>query len=266
MQRRHWRAPEGGDTVPAMRMFLAAAVLALTAPVRAAEPLTVFAAASLAEIMDELGADYTRASGQPVRFSYAASGVIARQLAAGAKADLLVTADRATMDAAVAAGQVRGDSARVLAGNRLVLVTPAARPVRVLLRQGAPLPLAAGERLAIGDPAYVPAGKYAQAALTALGTWDAVKERLARADNVRAALGYVARGDAPLGIVYATDARAEPRVRVAAVFPAATHPPIVYMAGLTTSASAGADRFLAYVQSAAAKRRWAARGFTAKPR
>ena len=229
-------------------------VLALATPLPAAaqqQPLTVFAAASMTDALGEIGRAYTKATGQPVRFSFASSATVARQIEAGAKADLFVSADSVWMDRL----QPRLAAWRNLVGGRLVLVAPAASRVRMTIRPGFALVQALGPRgrLAVGDPASVPAGQYTQAALTRLGAWPAVAARLAPAQDVRGALAFVARGEAPLGIVYASDAAAEPRVRVVGVFPAASHKPIVYPAAVLKGAGPGAARFYRYLGGGAAR-------------
>jgi molybdate transport system substrate-binding protein len=151
-------------------------------------------------------------------------------------------------------------------GNRLVLIAPADSPVQLSIAPGFKLAAAlGGGRLAIADPDSVPAGLYGKAALTKLGVWDSVAAHLAAAENVRAALAYVARGETPLGIVYATDAAAEKRVRVVGVFPADSHPPILYPAALTTGAGADAAQYLAFLSGSDARQIFARHGFTVLP-
>ncbi len=212
-------------------------------------PLTVFAAASLTDALQAVGRAWTKRSGQPVRFSFAASGTGARQIVAGAPADLFVSAEPGWMDQVQAAGRLVPGGRRDLLGGRLVLVAPASSRVRLAIRPGFALAAALGERgrLAVGDPRSVPAGRYAQAALTRLGVWSGVATRLAPAQDVRAALSYVARGEAPLGIVYETDAAAEPAVRIVGTFPAASHPPIVYPAAVVKGAKPGAVAFYRFL-------------------
>ncbi len=246
-----------------------ALLLALTAApaARAAEPeLLVFAAASLTEVLEELGEAYTRETAQPVKFSFAASSALARQLEAGATADVFLSADVEWMDYVEQRGLIDSASRRDLLGNRLVLIAPRASDVALELVPGFPLAAALGsKRLATGDPDHVPAGRYARAALTSLGVWQAVEARLARAENVRTALAYVARGETPLGVVYETDARIEPGVRVVGVFPASTHPPITYPVAVTKGARAGAARFVAFLRGQAAGETFRKFGFVALP-
>lgn len=221
-------------------------------PAQRREPLTVFAAASLTEALGAVGRAYTRRTGQPVRFSFEASGAAARQIAAGARADLFVSADARWMDDLQKRELVR--ARRDLLGNRLALIAPAGSGVRLRIAPGFPLAAALGRgRLAIGEPLSVPAGTYARQALTRLGVWSAIAGRLAPAQDVRGALAYVARGEAPLGVVYASDAAAEPRVRVVGVFPAASHAPIVYPAAVLRGAGAGAPAFYRFLGGAEAR-------------
>jgi len=214
--------------------LLALAVVALAAPTRAqapraAEPVVVFAAASLTNAFEDIGRAWTARGGAPVRFSFAASSVLARQIDQGAPAAIFASADGAWMDWLVERRHVDRSVVRTLATNRLVVVVPADRPATIPLVPGTDVAAAFPPgRIATGDPAHVPAGRYAQQALERLGAWHAVAPRLVRADNVRSALAFVERGEAGSGIVYATDAAIAPRVRVAGVFPVSTHPRIVY--------------------------------------
>jgi molybdate transport system substrate-binding protein len=241
----------------AIRWF--AGVLTLALPAAAAQaqarpPLTVFAAASLTDALNAVGRVWTARTGQPVRFSFAASGTIARQIEAGARADLFVSADRDWMDRLEQAGRLVTSARRDLLGGRLVLIAPIRSSTRLPIRPGFPLAAALGPgRLAIGEPRAVPAGRYAQEALTRLGVWDQVSARLAPAPDVRAALAYVARGEAPLGIVYESDAAAERGVRLVGVFPPASHSPIVYPAAVVKGAGAGAAGFYKFLGGAEAK-------------
>lgn len=219
-------------TRPLRRLLCLCTLIVATAiaPVSAQTPLTVFAAASLKESLDEAASAYQRASGTPVQVSYAASSTLARQVEQGAPADVFVSADQEWMDYLQQRKLIDPALRRDLLGNTLVLVAPAASKAQVDLRKPGALLAALGAqgRLAVGQTASVPAGKYARAALQALGQWDAVQPRLAESESVRSALMLVARGEAPLGIVYGSDAQAEPKVRVVATFPADSHAPIVY--------------------------------------
>ena len=242
------------------RMVLAAALLALTMTAAQAADITVFAAASLAETMNRLAADYQKQSGRTVAVSLAASSALARQIEASGGADVFVSADEDWMDyldkKALLAPGTRTD----LLGNRLVLVgAKGAAPLAI--RPGFNLKGALkGGRLAIADPASVPAGKYGKDALTKLNAWDGVAT--APAENVRVALAYVARGEAPLGVVYETDARAEPAVAVVGVFPETSHTPIRYPAALVKDARPEARGFLAFLSSPAARSVFETAGFS----
>lgn len=221
------------------------------------EPVIVFAAASLSDVLQGIARDGGFAQ---VKFSFAASSTLARQIEQGAPAQVFISADEPWMDAVAKAGRIEPGQRRDLAGNRLALVgpgraEPSAPPetsaaVDGLVKQALGQPEA---RIATGDPAHVPVGKYAQAALTSLGLWDAVGPRLARADNVRSALALVERGEAPLGITYRTDALVSKNVQVLALFPLASHPPIRYPAALLTGATPAARRFFEHLFTPAAQ-------------
>lgn len=240
------------------------AATAADAPQEAA--VTVYAAASLTNVLQAVGAEYTRASGVPVKFSFAASSVLARQIEVGAPADVFVSADREWMDYLEQRGAIAAATRANVLGNRLALIAPADSRVELAIAPHFALGRALGSgRLATGDPDTVPAGRYARAALTALGVWSAVEDRLVRADDVRAALAFVARGEAPLGIVYFTDARADRRVRIVGLFPEGTHPPIVYPVALTKSARPAAAGLVAFLRSPAARAAYERAGFAALP-
>lgn len=206
-------------------------LLALVAPAaRAQEGAVVFAAASLTDALRAIGADWAARGNPAPRFSFAASSLLARQIEQGAPADLFLSADEAWADHLQERGLIAAGTRTSPIGNTLVLVARAGTGAAVTLERGTDLRALLGPsgRLATGDPAHVPVGRYAQAALTWMGQWDAVAPRLVRADNVRAALLLVERGEAPLGIVYATDAAIAPGVRVVGTFAASSHPPISY--------------------------------------
>jgi molybdate transport system substrate-binding protein len=227
--------------------------------------LLVFAAASTRDALEAVARLWQAQGHARVRFSFAASSALARQLEQGAPADLFVSADGDWMDYVRRQGLVRGDTVRPLLGNRLVLVAPAGDPAANLaLRPGVDLAAAlAGGRLAVADVRSVPAGRYARAALESLGAWPAVKSRLSMSENVRVALALVARGEAPLGIVYESDAHADPRVRVVDVFPADSHPPIRYpVAIMRASRNAEAQGFYDHLRSAAAAAAFRDHGFS----
>lgn len=211
----------------------------------------VLAAASLQESLGAAADAWTRRGHPRPVISFAASSALARQIESGAPADMFVSADEEWMDYLAARKLLRGGTRVPLLTNRLVLVAPAGSKLRLTIGRGFPLARALGKgRLAMADPDAVPAGKYGRQALTRLGVWHSVKSRIARAENVRAALAFVARGEAPLGIVYATDARAEPGVRVVGTFPAASHAPITYpVALLARSTSRDAEAFRRYLVS-----------------
>jgi molybdate transport system substrate-binding protein len=251
------------------RVFAAAALAALSlagaGPARAAEPVVVFAAASLKNALDDASAAWTKATGQTARISYAGSNALAKQIEAGAPADVFVSADQAWMDYAEKAGTLKDGSRFDFLRNALVLIapgTPDREPRQVALGPGLGAALGGG-RLAMANTDAVPAGKYGRAALEKLGAWDAVKGQVAQGENVRAALLLVSRGEAPLGVVYATDAAADASVRVVATFPADSHPPIVYPAALTKhSRNPDAAGFLAHIRGPASKGFFERQGFT----
>jgi len=227
--------------------------------------LVVFAAASLKNALDEIAAGWTRETGRPApKVSYAASNTLAKQIGQGAPADLFFSADPDWMDHAQGKGLIRPDTRVTLLGNRLVLIAPKDATVTVALAPGLDLARAlGGGRLAMGNVAAVPAGKYGKAALEKLGAWEGVKDRIAQAESVRAALLLVSRGEAPLGIVYQTDGAADPNVRVVGTFPEDTHPPILYPVAITTdSTSPDAPGFLAYLRGATARAAFERQGFT----
>lgn len=250
--------------------FVALSLIAATALATASEErtpapeITVLAAASLQGSLDKVSAAWMRASGQSVRISYASSAALARQIEQGIPADLFISADAQWMDYLQDRKLIDSASRVDLLGNRLVLVAPASSPLRKVALTRAGLDAALGKaRLAMAETASVPAGRYGKQSLVALGLWQGVSGRLAEGDSVRAALNFVARGEAPLGIVYATDARAEPKVRVVAEFPERTHAKIVYPAARIVS-SADPNRsagFLRFLKGALAQTLFKADGF-----
>jgi molybdate transport system substrate-binding protein len=209
----------------------------------------------LTNAIDDIAVAFTTASGLPVRTSYAATSTLARQIEAGAAADVFVSADEQWMDYLAARSRIIAATRTPLFGNRLVLVVPAERPVTVDVSEGLDLAAILGTgRLAVGDPAHVPVGRYAQQALTALGVWAQAEPRLVRTESARAALALVERGEVPAAIVYATDAAMTPRVHTAATFPERTHQPIVYAAAIVTGQDRPAARqYLAFLTSPSAK-------------
>lgn len=231
-------------------------LLAVLAPaVSVARAPVVLAAASLQEALSAAAQRWAAKGHERPVISFAASSALARQIEAGAPADLFISADEQWMDHVAAAGFVAAGSRVPFLTNSLVLVAPVSSRVNLSVRPGFALARSLGTgRLAMGDPDAVPAGIYGKQALTRLGVWPQVAGKLARAESVRAALALVARGEAPLGLVYATDARAEPRVRVVAPFPAASHAPIVYpLARLKQATSADAEPFRRFLLSAEGK-------------
>ena len=255
------------------RSFLRAAVVALallplSAVTASAADVVVFAAASLKNALDDVAAAYKAETGKIVSINYAASSVLAKQIEQAAPADIFFSADLDWMDYLQARNLIRNDTRRTLLGNKLVLVAPKTSSASVDLAPGAKLSdlLGADGKLAMANVDSVPAGKYGKAALTKLGLWDAVAGRIVQADNVRAALAFVARGEAPAGIVYQTDANAEPAVKVIGSFPEDSHPPIVYPVALTSaSTNPDAPAFLEFLQSDKAKAAYQRQGFTFAP-
>jgi molybdate transport system substrate-binding protein len=228
-----------------------------------AHAATLFAAASLKPALDELAAQ--GALGRPApRLVYAASSALARQIEQGAPADVFASADRDCMDYSAQKKLIKEDTRVNLLGNRLVLIAPKDSNIdRVTISPGFDLAkLVGGGRIATGEVNSVPVGKYAKSALEKLGLWPSVEKKLAGADNVRAALALVARGEAVLGIVYETDAKIEPGVKVVGVFPPDSHPPIVYPVAATATAKSDADAYLAFLRSGSAKTIFEQYGFT----
>ncbi len=243
------------------RSFMAGLVaLAVPSAVCAqASPLVIFAAASLKTALDEI------LTGQGVRVSYGASSLLARQIEQGAPADLFFSADLDWMDYLAGKGLIRTGSRIDLLGNRLALIAPKNAPHALRLVPGVDLSKALGwdGRLAIANVEAVPAGKYGRAALQWLGAWEAVRSRLAQTDNVRAALALVARGEAPLGVVYATDAVAESAVQVLDLFPKDSHRPIIYPVAITQgSRHPGAASMIDRLRGPAAQKIFEAQGFS----
>lgn len=252
---------------PALRLaaaFIALLLAPITPPAIAGEtaPLRIFAAVSLTEALQDLAADYASTGAAEPRLTFAASPVLARQIEAGAPADIFVSADQEWMDYLEARELIRPASRRDVAGNRLVLIAAAHNTAGIALVQGTDIAGALkGGRLACADPDSVPAGRYARAALMSLGIWPSLADRLARAENVRVALAWVARGEAPLGIVYETDALTEPRVRILDTFPEDSHLPIRYPAAAMREAPAQAEAFLQFMKQPQAQMRLQKRGF-----
>ena len=233
---------------------LAIGVLSRFSAANADQPVTVFAAASLNVALEAVGKSYEAKTHEHVVFSFAASSALARQIEASGGADVFISADSEWMNELERKGLVNRGSRRNMLGNHLVLIAPANSRTDLRIASGFDLKdTLHGGRLALADPDSVPAGKYARQSLVALRAWDSVKNLLAPAENVRAALAYVAQGEAPVGIVYTTDALAEPRVRIIGTFPDSTHAPIVYPAALLTGAKPQARRFLTFLSGPQAK-------------
>jgi molybdate transport system substrate-binding protein len=247
------------------RALLGLAVAIAFAPTAALaqDGLVIFAAASLKNALDDLATGW-KDSGKPAaKISYAASSALAKQLEQGAPADLFISADTDWMDYVEKKGLIKKDTRVNLLGNKIVLIAPKDSKATVDVKQGFDLSKAlAGGKLAMANVDSVPAGKYGKAALEKLGAWDGVKGSIAQAENVRAALLLVARGEAALGIVYSTDAAAEPNVKVVGTFPADSHPPIIYPAAVTKGAkSPDAQPFLDLLKSAKARPAFEKQGF-----
>jgi molybdate transport system substrate-binding protein len=246
--------------------LLCLAVQSVALPAAETKPpqILVFAAASLTDALQEIGAAYEKTSAVRVKMSFDASSNMARQIEAGAPADVFFSADTEWMDYLQSRNLIQPATRRNVVGNQLVLIAPSGSGINLKIAPHFPLAAALGNgRLATGDPDSVPVGRYARSALSALGVWDEVAARLVRAENVRAALRYVGRGEAPLGIVYASDARVDNSVRVVDTFPADTHQPIVYPVALTKSAKSEAAGFLSYLIGPQAQEIFVKYGFTA---
>jgi molybdate transport system substrate-binding protein len=237
-----------------MRLLLLLLAVILGTPALAAPPL-VLAAASLQESLTAAADAWARRGHNRPVLSFAASSALARQIVAGAPADLFLSADEPWMDIVQQANRIVPGTRASFLANRLVLIAPAATARPVAIRRGMPLArLLGGGRLAMAEPNVVPAGKYGRQALTRLGIWPALAPRIAAGDSVRAALALVERGEAPYGIVYLTDARASAKVRIVGTFPPASHAPITYpIARLTAARSAEAEPFRRFLLSPAGK-------------
>ncbi len=244
-------------------IFLAFTALAPVAGAQTRADITVYAAASLKEGLDELTGRFEKQGQGKVRVSYGASSALARQIEKGAPADLFISADLDWMDYLDQRKLIRPGSRVNLLSNRLALIAPADSKVVLAIAPKFPLAAALGDgRLAMADPDSVPAGKYGKAALEALGVWHEVAPKVARAENVRAALALVARGEAPFGIVYRTDTVAERKVRAIGEFSVKLHPPIVYPAALLADGrSKTTAALLDFLRSAEARAVWRKFGF-----
>ena len=228
-----------------------------------AQNVTVFAAASVKDALDEIDAQYQAKGGGKAAISYAASSALAKQMENGAPADIFISADLDWMDYVEKRKLLKAGSRANLLLNEIVLIAPADSKVSVTIGAKFPLARLLGDgRLAMADPDSVPAGKYGKAALEALQVWPSVSGRIARAENVRAALNFVSRGEAPLGIVYRTDAAADKKVRIVGTFPASSHPAIVYPAAiLVQGKSPAAEKYFQFIRSAEAQAIFRKHGF-----
>ncbi|MFA7413192.1 MAG: molybdate ABC transporter substrate-binding protein [Rhizobium sp.] len=249
----------------ASALCLAAAFLA--APLSGAfaeSKVTVFAAASLKDVLDAVARDWAAETGKETSLAFAGSSALAKQIEQGAPADIFISADLQWMDYLDKAGLVANGSRVNLLANRIVLIAPSDSAGSISIAKGFPLAGLLGDgRLAMANTDAVPAGVYGKAALESLGVWASVKDRVAQAENVRAALLLVSRAEAPLGIVYETDAKADAKVKILDRFPEASHPAIVYPAALLKSSeNPDAASFLSYLQSPKAYDRFTAAGFT----
>jgi molybdate transport system substrate-binding protein len=250
------------------RLFAAFAVFAALAgaplPAAAQESITVFAAASLKNALDDADATFTKATGVKVVASYEASSSLAKQIEAGAPADVFISADLRWMDYVAGKSLIKADTRVNLLGNKLVLIAPKDSKLdRIAIGQGFDIAKLAGDgRIAVTDVKAVPAGLYAKAALEKLGAWAAAEPKLAQAVNVRATLAFVARGETPLGIVYETDAKIEPKVRIVGVFPDNSYPPVAYPAAATATGKPAATRYVQFLRGNAAKAIFEKYGFS----
>lgn len=230
----------------------------------AQETLTVFAAASMKNALDDTNAAFTKATGIKVVASYAASSALAKQIESGAPADVFVSADLQWMDYVAQKNLIKPDTRVNLLGNKLVLIAPLDSKLdKVTIGQGFDIAKLAGDgRIAVADVKAVPAGLYAKAALEKLGSWTAAEPKLAMAENVRATLAFVARGETPVGIVYETDAKVEPKVKIVGVFPDGSHPPVIYPVAATSTAKADAGKYLNFLRTPDAKTIFEKYGFS----
>jgi molybdate transport system substrate-binding protein len=225
--------------------------------------LLVFGAASLKNALDDANAQYQREAGHKIVVSYGASSALAKQIENGAPADIFISADLDWMDYVAEHKLIKPETRLNLLGNKLVLVAPADSSVNLAIAPNFPLAQALGNgRLAMADPAAVPAGKYGKAALEALGVWSSVSSKIAPAQDVRATLLLVSRGEAPLGIVYQTDAASDKGVKIVGAFPESSHPPIIYPIAVTTaSANPDAAAYVGFLKSPSAKPAFEKQGF-----
>jgi molybdate transport system substrate-binding protein len=241
------------------------AAIACAQPAIAQESITVFAAASLKNALDDTDAAFTKATGVKVVASYAASSALAKQIESGAPADVFISADLKWMDYVADKKLIKADTRVNLLGNKLVLIAPADSKLgNVKIEKGFDIAKLAGDgRIAVADVKAVPAGLYAKAALENLGAWAAAEPKLAQAENVRATLAFVARGETPIGIVYETDAKVEPKVKIVGLFPDGSYPPVTYPVAATAAATnKEAARYLNFLRGGAAKAVFEKYGFS----
>jgi len=236
-------------------LLAAAAAAAAPQPAQAQDTLTIFAAASMKNALDDTNAAFTKATGVKVTASYAASSALAKQMESGAPADIFISADLKWMDYVAEKKLIKADSRYNLLGNRLVLIAGKDSKIGdVKIEQGFDIAKLAGDgRIAVADVKAVPAGLYAKAALEKLGSWAAAEPKLAMAENVRATLAFVARGETQIGIVYETDAKIEPNVKIIAPFPDGSYPPVTYPVAATAAAKADASKYLNFLRGSEAK-------------
>ena len=246
-----------------MRQLLFAAILLM--PLSAhAQQVTVMAAASLTDALKDVSVAWAKAGHKPLLMSFGSSSTLARQIEQGAPANVFASADEKWMDYLATRKLIAADTRKDLLGNDLVLVVPATKPQHVTIAPGFDLlgMLGSDGRLSVGDPAHVPAGIYAEQALKKLGMWDGIQPRLARAEDVRAALRFVELGEAPAGIVYATDAAISKGVSVAGTFPASSHDPVTYhFAVVKTGDTPEARALMTFLASPPARAIFLRRGF-----
>jgi molybdate transport system substrate-binding protein len=260
-----WRFPCTISPALVVLLLLIVANIAWSAGAFAQDQkLIVFAAASLKDALDEVNAAYQRENSRETATSYAASSTLAKQIEAAAPADIFISADLDWMDYLAKKDLIKPQTRANLLGNRLVLIAPANSPAKLGIAPNFQLAQALGNgRLAIADPNGVPAGRYGKAALEALGVWSSVADRLAPAENVRATLALVSRGEAPLGIVYQTDADSDKGVKIVGTFPPDSHPPIIYpIAVVAASTNPGNVGYIAFLKSPAARTVFEKHGFT----
>ncbi len=249
-------------------VLITALIAACVPPARAqTRDILVFGAASLKNALDDADALYQRDKGSKVVVSYAASSALAKQIENGAPADIFISADLDWMDYLAQRKLIKPDTRSNFLGNKIVLIAAADSKLTLTIGPNFRLAQALGNgRLAMANPASVPAGKYGKAALEALGVWSSVADKIAPAQDVRATLAFVSRGEAPLGIVYQTDAAADKGVKIVDAFPASTHPPIIYPIAVTsTSTNPETVAYISFLRSPAAKPAFEKQGFVLLP-